>query len=239
MRFIIMHKTNAHWEGGAIPDQPLIARVGSLLGQMSKAGVLEAGEGLRASSEGVRLRFEGGARTITPGPFGTADERLARRSLGEGGFSIVRAASIDEAIDWATRLAEILGDVEIDIRPVTEPWDIGMRPPPAGDSSRRYMVLRKATPSEKARSRLSQLIAKTTADGTHLVTETAKPGGRGRRYKNTSAGMTYFDGPLIETKELLGGYVIVAVDSLEDACRWAERYLDVVDAEEVDVLELE
>lgn len=232
MRFIIMHKTNAHWESGAIPDKSLIARVGSLLGEMSKAGVLEAGEGLRASSEGVRVRFENRARTITPGPFEGGNELL-------NGFSIVRAASIEEAIDWATRQAEILGDVEIDIRPVTEPWDIGMRPPPAGDSSRRYMVLRKATPSEKTRSRLSQLIAKTTAEGTHLVTETTKPGGRGRRYKNTTAGMTYFDGPLIETKELLGGYVIVAVDALEDACRWAEKYLDVVDAEEVDVLELE
>ena len=239
MPFIIMHKTNAHWERGAIPDKALIARVGSLLGQMSKAGVLEAGEGLRASSEGVRLRFENRARTVTPGPFEGGNEVLKA-------FSIVRTSSIEEAIDWATRQAEILGDVEIDIRPVTEPWDIGMRPPPAGETSRRYMVLRKAasataaeTPSVETRSRLSQLIAKTTAEGTHLVSETRKPGGRGRRYKNTSAGMTYFDGPLIETKELLGGYVIISVDSLEDACRWAEKYIDVVDAEEVDVLELE
>jgi hypothetical protein len=240
MRFIIMHKTNAHWESGAIPDKQLIARVGALLGEMSKAGVLEAGEGLRASSQGVRLRFEGGARTIESGPFAGANELPAA-------FSILRTASLDEAVEWATRQAEITGDVEIDIRPVTEPWDIGMRPAPAGDSTRRYMVLRKTTAASEAgeaasaetRSRLSQLIEETTAEGKHLVTETMTPSRRGRRYKNSSAGVTYFDGPLIETKELLGGYVIVSADSLEDACRWAEKYLDIVDAEEVDVREVE
>lgn len=100
MRFIIMHKTNAHWEGGALPDKELLARVGSLLGDLEKAGALLAAEGLRPSSEGVRLRFAGGARTIIAGPFDRGDELPA-------GFSILRAASIDEAIEWATRQAAI------------------------------------------------------------------------------------------------------------------------------------
>lgn len=152
MRFIIMHKTNAHWEGGALPDQELIERVGGLLGELGNAGVLAAAEGLRPSSEGVRLRFAGGERTINPGPFDRGNELAA-------GFSILHAASLDNAIEWATRQAAILGDVEIDIRPVTEPWDIGMAPRPA-EATRRYMVLRKATaateagvaPSNEARS---------------------------------------------------------------------------------------
>lgn len=240
MRFIIMHKTNAHWESGAIPDKQLISNVGTLLGEMSKAGVFEAGEGLRASSQGVRLRFADGARTIMPGPFEGGNELPAA-------FSIVRSASLDDAVEWATRQAEITGDVEVDIRPVSEPWDIGMRPPPTDDTRRRYMVLRKATPASESgqtpsvatRSRLSQLIDTTTAEGTHLVTETMAPSRRGRRYRNSSAGVTYFDGPLIETKELLGGYVIVTTASLEEACRWAEKYLGVVDAEEVDVRAIE
>ena len=59
MRFIIMHKTNAHWESGAIPGPALIARVGTLLGELAKAGVLLGAEGLRASSEGVRLQVCG------------------------------------------------------------------------------------------------------------------------------------------------------------------------------------
>lgn len=119
MRFIIMHKTNAHWESGAIPSPELIARVGTLLGELAKAGVLLGAEGLRASSEGVRLRFSAGTRTVINGPF-EGDHELA------AGFSILRTRSLEDAIEWATRQAHVLGDVEIDIRPVTEPWDIGM-----------------------------------------------------------------------------------------------------------------
>ena len=124
MRFIIMHKTNAHWESGAIPSPELIARVGRLLGDLAKAGVLVSAEGLRPSSEGVRLRLSAGTRTVSTGPFDGGNEL-------PGAFSIVRARSIDEAIEWASRQAEVLGDSEVDIRPVTEPWDIGMAPRPA------------------------------------------------------------------------------------------------------------
>ena len=240
MRFIIMHKTNAHWEAGAIPSSELIARVGTLLGDLAKAGVLLGGEGLRASSEGVRLRFSGGTRTVINGPFDRGDELPA-------GFSIVRVRSLEEAIEWASRQATVLGDVEIDIRPVTDPWDIGMAPKPANLTTRRYMVLRKATaateagvaPSSGQRAALSQLIEETTRTSVHLVTESMRPSAKGRRYKNSRHGITVSDGPFSESKELIGGYVVVQVESLEDADRWARRYLDTVEADEVDLRELE
>jgi hypothetical protein len=240
MRFIIMHKTNAQWESGAIPSPELIARVGTLLGQLSKAGALVSGEGLRASSEGVRLRFASGVRTIIRGPF-EGDNELP------GGFSILRTRSLEDAIEWATRQTQALGDAEIDIRPVTEPWDIGMSAAPADVSTRRYMVLRKATASTEAgeplssprRAEFARLIAETTRGGVHLVTETMRPSKRGRRYKNSSNGVSVFDGPFIETKELIAGYVIVSAASFEDAATWARQYLDVVGANEVDLRELE
>lgn len=240
MRFIIMHKTNARWESGAIPGRELIARVGTLLGQLAKAGALVSGEGLRASSQGVRLRFTAGVRTVTQGPFEGGNELPA-------GFSILRTRSLDDAIEWATRQAQALGDGEIDIRPVTEPWDIGMSAAPADVSTRRYMVLSKATASTEAgeplpsprRAEFARLIAETTRGGLHLVTETMRPSKRGRRYKNSRNGVSMFDGPFIETKELIAGYVIVSAPSLEDAGRWAAQYLDVVEADEVDLRELE
>jgi hypothetical protein len=240
MRFIIMHKTDAHWESGATPSPELIARVGTLLGELAKAGVLLAAEGLRASSEGVRLRFAAGMRSVIKGPFETGQELPA-------GFSIVRTRSLDDAIEWATRQASILGDVEIDIRPVTEPWDIGMGRRPSDVTTRRYMILRKATPATEAdsvpsagqRAELARLVDETTPGGVHLVTETMRPSRRGRRYKNSRDGVSVYDGPFIETKELIGGYVIVSAASLEDAGRWAMRYMDVVEATEVDLRELE
>ena len=67
MRFIIMHKTSAQWESGAIPGPELIARVGTLLGEMAQAGVLLGAEGLRASAHGVRLKFAAGTRTVING----------------------------------------------------------------------------------------------------------------------------------------------------------------------------
>ncbi|HMF61924.1 MAG TPA: YciI family protein [Vicinamibacterales bacterium] len=243
MRFAVMHKTNAHWESGAIPSPELIARVGALLGGLAKTGALLGAEGLRASSEGVRLRFAGGTRTVINGPFEGDNELPAA-------FSILRMRSLEDAIEWATRQADVLGpgeDVEIDIRPVTEPWDIGMVAAPADVSTRRYMVLRKATPSTEAggtpsvpqRKALARLIDESTRGGTHIVTEAMRPSRRGRRYKNSRDGVSVYDGPFIETKELLAGYVIVAAASLEDAGRRAMEYLHAVEAGEVDVRELE
>ena len=240
MRFIVMHKTNAHWESGAIPGPELIARVGTLLGTLAKAGVLLGAEGLRASSEGVRLRFSAGTRTVINGPFDGNNELPA-------GFSILRARSLEDAVEWATRQASVLGDMEIDIRPVTEPWDIGMTPAPADVSTRRYMVLRKATsateagnaPSSAQRAAFARLIDETVRDGVHVATETMRPSRRGRRYKNSRDGISVYDGPFIETKELIAGYVIVSAPSLEDAGRWAVEYALAVEAEEVDLRELE
>ena len=240
MRFIIMHKTDAHWEAGAIPAPELIARVGGLLGELAKAGALVTGEGLRPSSQGVRLQFSGGVRTIVKGPFAPGKNELP------AAFSILRVASIDEAVEWATRQAAAFGDTEVDIRPVTEPWDIGVRPAPANVTTRRYMVLRKATaateagvaPSAAAQSALSRLVEESTRNGQHLQSETMRPSARGRRYTNSRDGVTFYDGPFAETKELIGGYVIVAAPSLDEAGRWAERYITTVAAREVDVLEL-
>jgi hypothetical protein len=240
MTFVIMHKTCPMWEAGALPGPDLIARVGALLGELGAAGVLRAAEGLRASSDGVRLIFSGGARTVVPGPFTGGNELPS-------GFSIVRAGSLDDVIAWATREAAVLGDLEIDIRPVTEPWDIGMAPAPAGNAGRRYMVLRKSTPATESgmaptpaqRTALSRLIDDATRHGTHLASVSMRPSARGRRLLNSVEGVQVFDGPFVETKELIAGYIVVSAASLDAAVDLARRYLDAVDADEVDVRELD
>jgi hypothetical protein len=238
MRFIIMHKTSAHWEAGATPTPELIARVGAMVGQLAKEKVLEGAEGLRPSAEGARVRFAGGARHVSYGPFERGNELPA-------GFSIVRARSLDDAIDWASRDAGTTDDAEIDIRPVTEPWDIGMGRKPADVTTRRYMVLRKATaateagaaPSPTARRQAAP--AGESAGTTHILTETMRPSARGRRYATAQNGITVTDGPFTESKELIGGYVIVSAASLDEADRWARLYIDAVGPEEVDLRELD
>src|SRR4051812_26867480 len=166
MRFIIMHKTEPRWEAGALPDAELIARVGRMIGALSRAGALESGEGLGPSSKGVRLRFAAGVREVLPGPFAREHELPA-------GFSILRTRTLDEAVEWATAQAAAFGDVELDIRPVNEPWDIGITSKPADLDTCRYMVVRKASPSTEAgvelpgerRASLSRLIEEATRAG--------------------------------------------------------------------------
>ena len=238
MRFIIMHKTNAHWEAGAIPTPELIARVGAMVGQLAKDNVLQGAEGLRPSSEGARVTIARGTRLVSRGPFERGNELPAA-------FSIVRARSLDEAIAWASRQAITTDGAEIDIRPVTEPWDIGMGRKPADAATRRYMVLRKATAATEAGAAAPSAAprhapaAEDSGGATHLLTETMRPSARGRRYTNTQNGISVTDGPFTESKELIGGYVIVSAASLDEADRWARLYIDAVGPEEVDVRELD
>lgn len=236
MRFIIIHKTNAGWEAGAIPGKDLIARVGALMAELGKSGVLRDGAGLRASSQGVRLRFARGERTAVEGPFTGENELPAA-------FSVVRTSTREEAIDWASRVAAVLGDVEIDVRPVTETWDIGIAPQPADVTTRRWMALVKATAASESRGLLTFAqrteLARLQRESVHLVTEVMKPSARGRRYRTSREGLRTIDGPFTESKELIAGYIIVSLPSLEEASHLARRYLEVVGATEVDVRELE
>jgi hypothetical protein len=239
VRFIIIHKTNPHWEAGAIPGADLIARVGALIGDLVAEKRLLGAEGLRPSAEGLRLTFSGGRPTMSKGPFEGGNELPA-------GFTILRVASIDDAVAWTTRLAAVLGDIEVDIRPVTEPWDIGMAPAPDHLETRRYMVLRKATAATEGetgfsieqRLALERLLDQTARDGKHLLTEALQPSRRGRRYRNSSEGVTIVDGPFTESKELIAGYMMISAGSLAEASEWAMRYLAAVGAEEVDLREV-
>ena len=240
MTFIVMHKTGPRWEAGEKPSKELVQRVGGLIGDLVSEKRFVTGDGLRPTSEGVRVTFHDGAPTAVPGPFTGANELTSS-------FSIVRTPSIDDAIAFATREAAILGDGEVDIRPVTEGWDIGLGEKPANVTTRRYMVQRKATPATEAgtaptpaqRSALATLIDASTQVGVHLARVTLRPSSRGRRYVNSRNGVSMFDGPFVESKELLSGFMIITAASLDEAGRWAERYLSVVESNEVDVRELE
>ncbi len=240
MTYIIMHKTDAHWETGALPSQDLIMRVGQMVGDLARKGILRGGEGLRPSSEGVRLSYGGGTRTVTPGPFEGRNELPAS-------FSILSVESVDDAVDWASRYAQVVGEAEFDIRPVTEPWDMRMGEKPAGQRTRRYMALRKATSATEAEQKLSreqqrdldELIEESTRTGVHLVTVAMRSSERGRRFRRKDGGISSIDGPFAESKEMIGGYVIVDVASLDEAAALTEQYLAVVDAPEVDVREID
>ena len=136
MRFMVMHKVDAQMEAGGPPPQRIIQEMGEFVQGAIKSGVFKDGAGLHPSSRRVRLVFEAGRRTITPGPLEGRNELLAS-------FAMIKADSMDHAIEIATRIAGALGDGEIEIGPVVEPWDLGLMERPAR-APLRFLVLRKA-----------------------------------------------------------------------------------------------
>jgi hypothetical protein len=116
MRVIVMIKANADSEAGVLPNEAELTEMGKFNEQLSQAGVMLAGEGLRASSKGVRVRFDHGRKTVIDGPFAETKELVA-------GFWIWKVKSMDEAIEWLKRAP--LDQTEVEIRPIFEAEDLG------------------------------------------------------------------------------------------------------------------
>src|SRR5438552_13077253 len=119
MRFMILVKANKDSEAGVLPDEKILTEMGKFNQQLEKAGVLLAGEGLQASSKGARVKFSGGKRTVTDGPFAETKELVA-------GFWLWQVKSKEEAIEWVKRCPNPFpGESEIEIRQVYEAEDFG------------------------------------------------------------------------------------------------------------------
>ncbi len=125
MRVMVIIKANEVSEAGTLPGGKMLAEMGKFNEELVKAGVMLAGEGLRPSSKGKRVRFSGTQRTVIDGPFAETKELIA-------GFWLWQVRSMDEAVEWVKRIpAPNEGDPgfgeesDIEIRPVGELSDFG------------------------------------------------------------------------------------------------------------------
>jgi hypothetical protein len=118
MRFMVMVKATKKSEAGVMPGRQLLDDMGKFNDELTKAGVMLAGEGLQPSSKGARVRFAGDQRTVIDGPFAETKELVA-------GFWLWRCASLQEAIDWVKRCPHPMPgeEGEIEIRQVFEAED--------------------------------------------------------------------------------------------------------------------
>jgi len=116
MRFMVLVKADKASEGGALPDGKMLADMGKFNGELGKAGVMLAGEGLQASSKGARVKFSKGKKTVIDGPFAETKELVA-------GFWLWQVRSKEEAIEWLKRAP--FDDAEVEIRQVYENDDFG------------------------------------------------------------------------------------------------------------------
>ncbi|MGH7564325.1 MAG: YciI family protein [Vicinamibacteria bacterium] len=116
MRFLGLLKADEESEAGVPPTPELMAEMGKLMEEVTKAGVLLATDGLHPSSAGARVRLSGGKLNVTDGPFTESKELIASYALFE-------VKSIQEAIDWTSRFLKVLGKGECDIYQVFEASD--------------------------------------------------------------------------------------------------------------------
>lgn len=115
MRFLSMIRINENT--GQVPSERLMTEMGKLMDEMIRDGSLVRTAGLRPTKEGVRIRSRKGDLSVTDGPFTESKEVI-------GGFAILEAKSMKDAIALTKRFLAVHGDewdLECEVRPMESP----------------------------------------------------------------------------------------------------------------------
>lgn len=91
-------------------------------------------------------------------------------------------------------------------------------------------------PSERLMREMGALMDEMTKTGTLLDTAGLMPTAQGKRVRLRGGKISIIDGPFTETKEVVGGFAMMKADSLEEAIKLTERFVDlhVADGWEID-----
>jgi hypothetical protein len=197
-------ETKALVEGHAAYEQKLRA-----------AGAYLDGGRLRPSPEGRRVSNRDGEPRVEAGPFG--DKAL-------GGYYVVEAGGLEAAVAL-TQGCPLTPRGELDVRPLMKG---SHRPDKASQQGRvfGYAVLGNA-PSERGWIDVMDRIDASTRDG--FPVERSLGGvrleapGRGRRVTAVGGRRAVFDGPFLESKEVIGGLFFMRMSSLDEAVDWVTR----------------
>jgi hypothetical protein len=173
------------------------------------------GERLRPSSEGKRVGNRDGQPRVDTGPFG--DKALT-------GYYVIEAAGLDAAVELAKECPMSPGAV-LDVRPL-------MKGRIQSDKTSRqghvfaYAVLGNA-PSEQGWIDVMDRIDESTRDrfpaDRFLGGVRLHEPGRGRRVAAAGGRRAVFDGPFLESKEVIGGVFFMRMTNLDEAVDWASR----------------
>ncbi len=90
--------------------ESIMRDVHALQDEMKRAGAWVFSAGLHPPDTATVVRVQDGEVLLTDGPYTEGKEHL-------GGFSIIRAADLDAALDWGRRLARVLTPLAIEVRP--------------------------------------------------------------------------------------------------------------------------
>jgi hypothetical protein len=227
MRFMMMHKNDPQTEAGQPPPMELVQKMGAFIGGYAQAGKLVDGAGLAGSKHRTRLVFRDGKVSTKRGPY-RGEHELPAATLQ------LKVKTLDEGLGWAERYGKILGDGELEVGKVNEPWDIGLGPMPP-DAPLQLLLVEKAdratesggrTPQQKAA--LTRLETEMTKAGVLVRAHRLQPSAKGKRLVFTNNDLRIVDGPFAESKELLGGFAVLDLSSVDEAIELSRTYVEIL-----------
>ncbi|HTL34575.1 MAG TPA: YciI family protein [Kofleriaceae bacterium] len=227
MRFMMMHKNDPHTEAGEPPPMELVQQMGAFIGEYMKNGRFIDGAGLAGSKTRTRLIFRNGQCTTKRGPY-QGEHELPAATL------LLKVKTHEEALGWAERYGKILGDGELELGKVNEPWDIGLMPAPENPPLQ-VLLIDKADAATEAGGRspqqkaaISRLKTEMTKAGVLVRSVKLQPSAQGKRLSFTNNDLRVMDGPFAESKELLGGFSVMELDSIDEAIALARTYAKIL-----------
>ena len=118
-------KARPNYEAGQLPPLELMEAIGKLQARMTAEGTLLGTGGLEPPTKGAKIKAAKGKLTVTDGPFIESKEVI-------GGYAIVRAGSLAEAIKMGEEFLQIHLDVlgpeyetELEVREMSEAPECG------------------------------------------------------------------------------------------------------------------
>jgi hypothetical protein len=243
MKFMLLIKSDARTETGSFPGDKGDEALGKYNDELREAGVWITAEGYQASSQGARVTLENGEFTVKRGPFANPGELIA-------GYWMIDVDSKEEAIEWAKRVPFevdgerlVEGTGEIEVRPVIVfPGNEEQLAFDATSSqsnsngARRFIGMIKSDakiesgkmPPPEVFEAMGAAMEPLMRDGILVGADGLQPTSQGARV-NFANGRppVVTDGPFAETKEILGGFAIMRVPSLDEAVELAKQAMQV------------
>ena len=121
MRYMIIVKATRDSEAGVMPKEKLLQEMGAFHEEMAKAGILRDASGLKSTSNGWRIKYDGRKTSVVDGPFAETKELVA-------GYTIIEVGSREEAMEWTRRFPNPAidgGQGEIEVREFFDLDDFG------------------------------------------------------------------------------------------------------------------
>ena len=239
MRFMMMHKNDANTEAGNPPAMEIVNRMGAFIGAHAQAGRCIDGAGLGGSKTRTRLIFRNGQGKAQRGPY-RGERELPAATL------LLKVRTHEEAIGWAERYGKILGDGELEVGKINEPWDIGLMPAPENPPLQ-MLLIEKAdqategggrSPQQKAA--LTRLKTEMTKAGVLVKSHRLQSSAKGKRLMFTNNDLRVIDGPFLESKELIGGFAIMELSAMDEVIALCRPYAEILGGTlEIDVRPVE